>query len=122
MRPHPRIIAMTQLEKITIAPGLTFDALVAGEAGGPLSLLPHRFAESMPRWRARIRAIAAPGYRAVAPTQRGYSPGARPDTGDTANYHIDRLMDDAMAIVAACGHSDRRFHLVGHDWGGSIAL
>jgi pimeloyl-ACP methyl ester carboxylesterase len=30
-------------------------------------------------------------------------------------------MDDAMAIVAASGHGDRRFHLVGHDWGGSIA-
>jgi pimeloyl-ACP methyl ester carboxylesterase len=31
------------------------------------------------------------------------------------------LMDDAMAIVAASGYGDRRFHLVGHDWGGSIA-
>jgi pimeloyl-ACP methyl ester carboxylesterase len=30
-------------------------------------------------------------------------------------------MDDAMAIAAACGYGDRRFHLVGHDWGGSIA-
>jgi pimeloyl-ACP methyl ester carboxylesterase len=72
-------------------------------------------------WRAQVEALAAAGYRAVAPSQRGYSPGARPDTGDTANYHIDRLMDDAMAIVAACGYGDRRFHLVGHDWGGSIA-
>jgi pimeloyl-ACP methyl ester carboxylesterase len=61
------------------------------------------------------------GYRALAPSQRGYSPGARPDTGDTANYHIDRLMDDAMAIVAASGYGERRFHLAGHDWGGSIA-
>jgi pimeloyl-ACP methyl ester carboxylesterase len=30
-------------------------------------------------------------------------------------------MDDAMAIVGACGYGDQRFHLVGHDWGGSIA-
>ena len=30
-------------------------------------------------------------------------------------------MDDAMTIVAASGYGDRRFHLVGHDWGGSIA-
>jgi pimeloyl-ACP methyl ester carboxylesterase len=30
-------------------------------------------------------------------------------------------MDDAMAIVAASGYGDARFHLVGHDWGGSIA-
>ena len=112
---------MTSLEKITIEPGLTFDALVAGEAGSPLVLLLHGFAESMHCWRAQVEALAAAGYRAVAPSQRGYSAGARPDTGDTANYHIDRLMDDAMAIVGSMGYGDRRFHLVGHDWGGSIA-
>jgi pimeloyl-ACP methyl ester carboxylesterase len=112
---------MPALEKITISPGLTFDALVAGKAGAPLVLLLHGFAESMYCWRAQIEALAAGGYRAIAPSQRGYSPGARPDPGDTANYHIDRLTDDAMAIVAASGDSERRFHLVGHDWGGSIA-
>ena len=112
---------MPRLEKITTAPALTFDALVAGEAGAPLVLLLHGFAESMHCWRAQVAALAGAGYRAVAPGQRGYSPGARPDTSDAANYHIDRLMDDAMAIVAAYGYGDRRFHLVGHDWGGSIA-
>jgi pimeloyl-ACP methyl ester carboxylesterase len=112
---------MSEFEKITIAPTLTFDALTAGIPGAPLVLLLHGFAESMHSWHAQVAALAAAGYRAIAPSQRGYSPGARPDTSDTANYHIDRLMDDAMAIVAACGHADRRFHLVGHDWGGSIA-
>jgi pimeloyl-ACP methyl ester carboxylesterase len=68
-----------------------------------------------------VAALADAGYRAVAPGQRGYSPGARPDVSDSANYHIDRLMDDAMAIVAAFGYGEQRFHLVGHDWGGSIA-
>ena len=112
---------MRRLEKITISPSLTFDALVAGEANAPLVLLLHGFAESMHCWDAQVDALAAAGYRAVAPSQRGYSPGARPDPDDTANYLIDRLMDDAMAIVAASGHADRRFHLAGHDWGGSIA-
>jgi pimeloyl-ACP methyl ester carboxylesterase len=112
---------MTRLETISIAPALSFDALVAGEAGAPLVLLLHGFAESMHCWRAQVEALAAAGHRAVAPSQRGYSPGARPDTRDTSNYHIERLMDDAMAIVAASGHGERRFHLVGHDWGGSIA-
>jgi pimeloyl-ACP methyl ester carboxylesterase len=108
-------------EQITIVPGLTFDALLAGQPDAPLVLLLHGFAESMHCWRAQVAALATAGYRAVAPSQRGYSPGARPDTGDTANYHIDRLMDDAMAIAAACGYGEARFHLVGHDWGGSIA-
>lgn len=112
---------MTRLEKITIAPGLTFDVLVAGEPSGALVLLLHGFAESMHCWDGQLAALAAAGFRAVAPSQRGYSPGARPDTRNTANYHIERLMDDAMAIAAAAGRGDRRFHLVGHDWGGSIA-
>ena len=112
---------MAELEKITIAPPLTFDALTAGKPAAPLVLLLHGFAESMHCWRAQVAALAAAGYRAVAPGQRGYSPGARPDVSDSANYHIDRLMDDAMAIATASGYGDRRFHLVGHDWGGSIA-
>src|SRR5437764_9994520 len=112
---------MLALEKITISPGLTFDALVSGEPGGRLVLLLHGFAESMHCWRAQVAALAEAGYRAVAPSQRGYSPTARPDPADTANYHIERLMDDAMAIVAASGYGEHRFHLVGHDWGGSIA-
>ena len=112
---------MTTLEKIAISPGLTFDTLAAGERGAPLVLLLHGFAESMHCWGAQIAALAGKGYRAMAPSQRGYSPGARPDLAEPANYHIDRLMDDAMAIVAASGYGEARFHLVGHDWGGSIA-
>jgi pimeloyl-ACP methyl ester carboxylesterase len=112
---------MRELEKIAISPALTFDALVAGEASAPLVLLLHGFAESMHCWDAQVEALAEAGYRAVAPSQRGYSPGARPDPNEPSNYHIERLMDDAMAIVTASGHVDRRFHLAGHDWGGSIA-
>ncbi len=112
---------MPSPEKITTAPHLTFDALLAGERGAPLVLLLHGFAESMHCWRAQVTALGDMGYRAIAPSQRGYSPGARPDPRDASNYHIDRLMDDAMAIVEASGYGDARFHLVGHDWGGSIA-
>src|SRR4029077_11054754 len=97
---------MPRIETITIPPHLSFDALVAGEAGAPLVLLLHGFAESMNCWRARLGGLADMGHRAVAPRQRGYSPGARPDTSDHSNYHIDRLMDDAMAIAAACGHGE----------------
>src|SRR3954462_236777 len=112
---------MTALEQVTISPGLAFDTLIAGKPGAPLVLLLHGFAESMHCWRAQVAALGDMGYRAVAPSQRGYSAGARPDPTDFANYHIDRLMDDAMAIVSASGYGDSRFHLVGHDWGGSIA-
>jgi pimeloyl-ACP methyl ester carboxylesterase len=87
-------------EKITISPGLAFDALVSGEPGARLVLL--LTAAGHHCWRAQVTALAAAGYRAVAPSQRGYSP-ARGLIRDTANYHIDWLMDDAMAIVAVSG-------------------
>ena len=112
---------MPASEQITISPHLTFDAISAGQPGAPLVLLLHGFAESMHCWRAQVAALGDMGYRAVAPSQRGYSPGARPDPREFSHYLIDRLMDDAMAIVAASGYGDARFHLVGHDWGGSIA-
>jgi len=112
---------MLSRTQITIAAELTFDTLVAGEADAPLVLLLHGFAESMHCWHAQMTALADMGYRALAPSQRGYSATARPDPRDASHYHIDRLMDDAMAIVDACGYGERRFHLAGHDWGGSIA-
>jgi pimeloyl-ACP methyl ester carboxylesterase len=96
-----------------------FDARVEGPDGAPLVLLLHGFAESLHTWDAQVVALA-PSYRAVAPGQRGYSPGARPDPADTGNYVFDTLVGDAMAIAAACGDGSR-FHLVGHDWGGSLA-
>jgi pimeloyl-ACP methyl ester carboxylesterase len=109
------------MNRIEIAPGLVFDALTAGEAGAPLVLLLHGFAESFHTWRAQLPALAAAGFHAVAPSQRGYSAGARPDAADPQNYHFDRLVEDAMAVADRCGGEGRRFHLVGHDWGGSIA-
>jgi len=112
---------MARLEQITTAAHLTFDVMTAGAPGAPLVLLLHGFAESMHCWHAQVASLADMGYRAMAPSQRGYSPLARPDPHDYPSYHIDRLMDDAMAIVAASGYGEARFHLAGHDWGGSIA-
>jgi pimeloyl-ACP methyl ester carboxylesterase len=109
------------ITQISVSPTLSFDVLATGEKTAPLVLLLHGFAESMHCWRAQVTALADMGYRALAPSQRGYSKGARPDPRDASHYHIDRLMDDAMAIVAASGHGNKRFHLAGHDWGGSIA-
>lgn len=81
----------------------------------------HGFPQSRHSWRHQVPALGAAGYRAVAPDQRGYSAGARPDPADVANYHIDRLIDDVLAIADACGSGAAPFHLVGHDWGGQVA-
>jgi pimeloyl-ACP methyl ester carboxylesterase len=112
---------MASVTTIATAPDRVFDALVDGPEGGPLVLFLHGFAESFHTWHAQIAAVTATGYRALAPSQRGYSASARPDPRDTSQYVFDRLVEDAMAIVAECLDDDKRFHLVGHDWGGSIA-
>jgi pimeloyl-ACP methyl ester carboxylesterase len=111
---------MTETIKVETAPGLSFDVLTAGAPDAPLVLLLHGFAESFHMWRALIPALAEAGYRAVAPSQRGYSPGARPDTSEFSNYTFDTLVADATTIAERAGRADR-FHLVGHDWGGSLA-
>jgi pimeloyl-ACP methyl ester carboxylesterase len=112
---------MPDSEKIAIAPDLVFDAITAGAPGAPLVLLLHGFAESLHCWQSQVTSLGDMGYRAIAPSQRGYSPGARPDPREFSHYLIDRLMDDALAIAAAAGYGEARFHLAGHDWGGSIA-
>ena len=106
---------------LTTRPGLTFTTDVAGPADGPLVLLLHGFPESRHSWREALPALAEAGYRAVAPDQRGYSAGARPDPADLSNYSFDKLVADALAIAAAAGHEGKRFHLVGHDWGGQVS-
>ena len=112
---------MIDLTKITTAPDLTFDVMTSGAVDAPLVLLLHGFAETFHMWRAQMPALAAAGFRAVAPSQRGYSAGARPDTREPANYGFEHLVNDGLIIAAACGNASRRFHVVGHDWGGSIA-
>jgi pimeloyl-ACP methyl ester carboxylesterase len=110
---------MAETIQVTTASGLTFDVLIDGpEMGAPVLLL-HGFAESFHHWDAQVAALARAGYRAIAPSQRGYSPDARPDPADTGNYVFGSLVDDPMQIAAEL--SLKRFHLVGHDWGGSIA-
>ena len=109
------------VRKIKTAPGLEFDCSLAGSPDGAPVLLLHGFGVSRHFWDRQVPALADAGYFAIAPNQRGYSPGARPDPKDLDAYHIDRLVGDALDIVAAAGQSGRRFHLVGHDWGGSLS-
>jgi pimeloyl-ACP methyl ester carboxylesterase len=106
---------------VETAPGVAFDVSVQGSDDAPLVLMLHGFGVSRFFWNAQVHTVGEAGYFAVAPNQRGYAAGARPDPVDHASYHVDRLIGDALDIVAAVGHGDRRFHLVGHDWAASLA-
>jgi pimeloyl-ACP methyl ester carboxylesterase len=100
---------------------LTFDALASGDPAaarrGRLVLFLHGFPETDESFRAILPVIAAAGYYAVAPDQRGYSPGARPT--DVGDYNLLHLVGDTLSMATALGAD--RFHLVGHDWGGAVA-
>ncbi len=106
---------------VTTTPGMDFDVSVGGPDAAPLVLMLHGFGVSRYFWNAQVAVLAAAGFFAAAPNQRGYAAGARPDPAVHAHYRIDLLIADALEIVAALGHGDRRFHLVGHDWGASLA-
>ncbi len=106
-------IAQTQIS----VGDLTFDVRTAGPADGEVVILLHGFPQTSYEWREQLGALAAAGFRAVAPDQRGYSPGARP--ADIESYAVPLLVGDILGIADAIGAD--RFHIVGHDWGAIIA-
>jgi pimeloyl-ACP methyl ester carboxylesterase len=96
---------------------MRFDALTAGPARGELVLLLHGFPQTGTCWHDALTSLAGAGYHAVAPNQRGYSEGARPESVEA--YRVSELCEDVLAIAAALRRD--RFHVVGHDWGGTVA-
>lgn len=96
------------------ANGLTFRAREHG-AGTPVLLL-HGFPETSRMWEPLMERLAAEGFHCLAPDQRGYSPGARPESAD--NYTYDHLTADTLAFIEAMGW--QRAHLIGHDWGAIV--
>ena len=95
-------------------PRLRMSALEWGPADGRLALCVHGFPDSAHSWRYVAPALAAKGFRVIAPFTRGYAPtGPAPD-GD---YHLGALMSDLIDLQLALGSPDDAV-LIGHDWGG----
>lgn len=84
---------------------------------GPLVILLHGFPECWYSWRHQLPALAAAGFRAVAPDMRGYNLSDKPKRG----YDIDTLAGDVAALGRALAPGDGGVHLAGHDWGGGVA-
>ena len=96
------------------ANGLKFAYLEQGE--GPLVILLHGFPDTAHTWSHQMHALAAAGYRAVAPFLRGYSPTEIPMDG---YYDKATLASDIGALIEALG-GGAPVHLVGQDWGAII--
>lgn len=93
------------------------DIAYAEEGEGPLVVLCHGWPELSFSWRRQLPALAAAGYRAVAPDMRGYGGTSAPDSIDA--YTIFDLVGDMVALVDALGESHAV--VVGHDWGAAVA-
>jgi len=100
------------------------DAVVNGvrlhyvEAGaGPLVVLLHGFPEFWYSWRHQIPALAAAGFRVLAPDQRGYNESDKPAGVDA--YRVEALTADVAGLIRHVGEA--RAAVVGHDWGGVLA-
>ena len=84
---------------------------------GPLVVLCHGFPELWYSWRHQIGALAAAGYRVVAPDMRGYGRTQRPEPVE--EYDIVHLCGDLVGLLDALGEREAVF--VGHDWGAVVA-
>ncbi|MGY1945612.1 alpha/beta fold hydrolase [Nocardia asiatica] len=105
------------IEELEIRTGAgTFDALAAGAPGDREVLLLHGFPEGAREWEFQLGVLGGGGCHAVAPDQRGYSPGVRPERA--AEYRLGELVGDVAAIADALGWE--RFDLIGHDCGALV--
>jgi epoxide hydrolase A/B len=89
---------------------------VRDEGSGPAVVLCHGFPELAYSWRHQVPALAAAGFRVLAPDQRGYGGSDRPD--DVGAYDMRHLTGDLVGLLDALGIERAVF--VGHDWGGLI--
>jgi pimeloyl-ACP methyl ester carboxylesterase len=112
---QPASIVVDRLE--IDANGMCFTARSSGPRDGRPVLLLHGFPQTSWCWRTQLGALGAAGYRAVAPDQRGYSPGARPPK--VGDYSMAHVLSDLLALADAMEMD--RFDLVGHDWGAMVA-
>ena len=97
------------------ANGIEFAYLEAGS--GHLVLLLHGFPDTAETWSHQMPALAAAGYRVVAPYLRGYFPTEVPRGGF---YDKATLATDVAELIGALG-GGKPVHLVGQDWGAIIS-
>ena len=96
--------------------GIDMAVYEAGPKDGVPVVLCHGFPELAYSWRHQIPALAAAGFRAIAPDQRGYGLTSRPDA--VSDYDMAHLTGDLAGLFDHLGADTAIF--CGHDWGGIV--
>ncbi|KAL6599829.1 hypothetical protein ACP70R_045480 [Stipagrostis hirtigluma subsp. patula] len=97
--------------------GISLHVAERGPADGPAVLLLHGFPELWLSWRHQMAALAARGFRALAPDLRGYGDSDAP--ADPAAYSIFHIVGDLVALLDHLRLP--KVFVVGHDWGALVA-
>src|SRR5688500_9534580 len=92
------------------------DLLVTEAGDGPPVILAHGFPELAFSWRHQLPALAAAGYHAIAPDQRGYGGSTRPEAIE--DYDIEHLTGDPVGLLDELGRERAVFG--GRDWGSMV--
>lgn len=120
---EPLLPAGISSRQIDTAQGLSMHYLEAGRPNDPVLLLLHGFPELAFSWRKVMPALAAAGYRVIAPDQRGYGRTTGWDAGydvDLEPYRMPSLVLDQLAFLAAL-NIERVHGVIGHDFGSPVA-
>jgi pimeloyl-ACP methyl ester carboxylesterase len=83
---------------------------------GPPVVLVHGFPELAYSWRHQLPALAAAGYRAIAPDMRGYGGSAKPP--HVTDYTLQKLLGDLEGLCSTLALDRAVF--IGHDWGAML--
>ncbi|MDO8330960.1 MAG: alpha/beta fold hydrolase [Fluviicoccus sp.] len=110
MNPEQRITAFHH-------DGLEFEVLDTGPLTGDIVVLLHGWPQTADCWKEVSERLNSRGYRTIMPNQRGYSMHARPK--GVFAYRMSLLVADIHELVRSINSGP--VHLVGHDWGSSVA-
>ncbi|MEM9395841.1 MAG: alpha/beta hydrolase [Pseudomonadota bacterium] len=88
---------------------------------GPVVLLLHGYPDTPTTWKQAVPALVDAGYRVLVPTLPGYERSSINVTGFSIRaYRAEALAAALARVVDYC--SSEPIHLIGHDWGSSVAF
>jgi len=112
---QPTTMDLDQITKTIELDGDTFPYYDYG-TGTPVLFI-HGFPDSKYLWRHQVQAIADAGYRVIVPDLLGYGGASKP--AEVSAYALPNILDDLIGLLDAL--SIDKVHIVGHDWGGTVA-
>ena len=90
--------------------------LACGAEDGPLLVFCHGWPELSLSWRHQLPALAALGFRCIAPDMRGY--GRSSTYARHEDFAQEPIVADMLELLASLGRE--RAVWIGHDWGSPV--